>query len=459
MMKTLMAGAASAALALAAGSAQAQLAFPGAVGAGKAVAGGRGGAVHLVTTLADSGPGSLRACVEAAGPRTCIFRVSGTIALQTPFFIKNGSITIPGQSSPGGIQVRLAAQPTDGRTPFNFQDTSQIIVRHLHIRPGFDPNNASFKRASNNALGFERSDDWIVDHVTTGYTADQSMHCFQGAQRWTVSNSMFVRALSFQSHHFGPLLCGDQHRDQVGPGTYVGNLTHKMLRRSPNIKSTGCDFGAIDVVNNLNVAPGEHGISIWDDHAGADGWGTCSNIVGNVGRRVVGFTKSSAALVTDGNLEPGIENRWYAADNLAQNGLRLYGSHETTSPVPSPGPTSTSPVGGGLSVTPAPASQTEAAVMAKAGAFPRDSLDETVLQEVRTNNATKPPTSSVGLPYPAYSGPAAAADADEDGMPSNFELAHGLNPNDPADRNSTGPGGYTWLEIWLDERHREVMGL
>ena len=54
-------------------------AFPGAEGEGRETIGGRGGIVIEVTSLDDSGPGTLRAALEVNAPRTIVFRVSGTI--------------------------------------------------------------------------------------------------------------------------------------------------------------------------------------------------------------------------------------------------------------------------------------------------------------------------------------------------------------------------------------------
>ncbi|HEY3394024.1 MAG TPA: hypothetical protein VGK58_15030, partial [Lacipirellulaceae bacterium] len=44
-------------------------------------------------------------------------------------------------------------------------------------------------------------------------------------------------------------------------------------------------------------------------------------------------------------------------------------------------------------------------------------------------------------------------DTDGDGMPNEFELKNGLDPDDPADRNATGLSelGYTNLEVYLNE--------
>jgi len=82
-----------------------QLAFPTAEGYGKYSVGGRGGKVYEVTTLKSSGPGSLGEAIGASGPRTVVFRVSGTIT--GSYSIKNDNITIAGQTAPGdGICIK-----------------------------------------------------------------------------------------------------------------------------------------------------------------------------------------------------------------------------------------------------------------------------------------------------------------------------------------------------------------
>ena len=43
-------------------------------------------------------------------------------------------------------------------------------------------------------------------------------------------------------------------------------------------------------------------------------------------------------------------------------------------------------------------------------------------------------------------------DSDHDGMPDEFELANGLNPNDPSDGPRIAADGYSNLEHYLNGR-------
>jgi pectate lyase len=112
-----------------------QRAFPTAEGFGAAAKGGRGGSVIYVTNTNEAGEGSLRACVEAAGPRTCIFRTGGTITLdQASLVVRNPYLTIAGETAPGGgIAIRNSDQQPRPSVEIFAHD---VIVRHIRIRPG-----------------------------------------------------------------------------------------------------------------------------------------------------------------------------------------------------------------------------------------------------------------------------------------------------------------------------------
>jgi hypothetical protein len=116
------------------------VAFPGAQGGGANSVGGRGGAVYLVTNTADSGVGSLRTCIDASGPRTCVFRTGGTIALLSTLTVVNPFLTIAGQTAPGGgIQI---TGPSGAQAPGNPSiqvRTHDVVIQYLRIRRGYNP--------------------------------------------------------------------------------------------------------------------------------------------------------------------------------------------------------------------------------------------------------------------------------------------------------------------------------
>ena len=110
-------------------------------GPGSASLGGRAGRVLYVTSLADSGPGTLRAALDAEGARTVIFRVGGTIALQKPLVIRNPYVTVAGQTAPGGgIQLRNDPVAPYGLSADSFTSlvvaSHDVVIRFLRIRPG-----------------------------------------------------------------------------------------------------------------------------------------------------------------------------------------------------------------------------------------------------------------------------------------------------------------------------------
>jgi hypothetical protein len=117
------------------------LAFPGAEGAGAIAVGGRGGTVIPVTNLNDSGTGSLRACMEASGARTCVFRVSGVITLTSVISISSPYLTVAGQTAPGsGITVTYdtatcAAQGSSCQgVVWISPNAHDVVVRYIRFR-------------------------------------------------------------------------------------------------------------------------------------------------------------------------------------------------------------------------------------------------------------------------------------------------------------------------------------
>ena len=144
-------------------------AFPGAEGGGALAVGGRGGAVCKVTNLEDSGPGSLRSCIEMEGPRTVIFEVGGTIKLKSLLRIENPYITIAGQTAPGGgIQLKADKQVDNDSvnlTPMLI-DADHVIIRFLRVRKGFTGSRGNIRVVSGSNI--------ILDHLSMAWSESQN---------------------------------------------------------------------------------------------------------------------------------------------------------------------------------------------------------------------------------------------------------------------------------------------
>ncbi len=141
-------------------------AFPGAEGGGAFSFGGRGGRVFVVTSLADSGPGTFREACESAGPRIVVFNISGVIHLALPIHIRAPYITIAGQSAPGdGICIA-------GRT--THIDTHDVVIRYMRFRRGAT---SLFDR--DDALGGNPVGNIIVDHCSVSWGLDENLSLYR----------------------------------------------------------------------------------------------------------------------------------------------------------------------------------------------------------------------------------------------------------------------------------------
>ena len=128
-----------------------EYAFDGAYGAGAYAKGGRNGLVYHVTTLEDNNSvGSLRYALEQKQPRTIVFDVAGVIDLKSPIVVKNGFVTVAGQTAPGdGICIK--------GNSIDFQ-CNDVIIRYLHFRFGVKDRPASLIVKNQNNI--------IIDHCS-----------------------------------------------------------------------------------------------------------------------------------------------------------------------------------------------------------------------------------------------------------------------------------------------------
>ncbi|UVO51690.1 pectate lyase [Sphingomonas sp. SUN019] len=406
-----------------------RLAFPGAEGHGRGAAGGRGGRIIAVTTLADAGPGSLRACIDAAGPRVCVFRVAGLIRYTTRRpMIQNPFITIAGETAPGGGILIAHAGGKGATTPFVIKDTHDVVVRHIRVRNDRD---GELRRADS-AFIIENSDNVILDHVSSSWARDENVGGYAQNDRITISWSIFAQGTPRHDK------CALLSSDPKGPQrvSFLHNLCAHNGDRNPDVNFA--PGSCVEVVNNVLYDASLQFTEIWESYGG-----TPVNVVGNIYRR--GPSTSREAFAIDRPLIGSTGRaRIYQRDNL------IDGDGIVVPPVAQEAFVA-APVCP-LSLKPAAARDAYPAVLAQAGAFPRDWFDERMVSEVRTRTGhigmpdRTLPLIDAGVPYP---------DSDGDGMADGWERARGLDPavND-AWRDRDGDG-WANLEEFLDFAHRE----
>jgi len=406
-------------------------AFPGAAGFGAVSAGGRGGRIIAVTTLADGGEGSLRACIDANGPRVCVFRVNGTIRFtQRPPWITKPFLTIAGQTAPGG-GITLAHGGGDaGRTPLVIKGTHDVVVRHIRVRP----NLPGGSRKAEDGITIEKSERVIIDHVSASWARDELINGYGDNDNISITNSIF--AFGTPPHDKCALLASDP----VGAQrlSFIGNICAHNGDRNPdlNFPLGSC----VEVVNNVFYNGDSRFAEIWEAFGG-----TPVSLVGNVFIAGPDTPRSLVGIARDSRGATGVASI-YLWDNEARGDFKLVTPNvaevlQAKPPCP-------------LTAQPLSASQAFTNALGRAGAQPRDAVDKEVVSDIRktTGRVGTPPPSVLPDPKPEAPYP----DQDSDGMDDNWERKHGTDAarSDPWDDSNRD--GVPNLEDFLAYRERNV---
>ncbi|WCO03104.1 T9SS type A sorting domain-containing protein [Psychroserpens ponticola] len=220
------------------------LAFPSVEGGGSYTTGGRGGIVVKVTTLNDSGPGSLREALMMTVPRIIVFEVSGNIVLNSriELILENSNFTVAGQSAPeGGITLTNDIFRMGGGWGRPSEPCNNGIFRHIRFR------NARYDGSSDNPQhnGFlsPGAVGLVLDHCSFSFNDDQAIGMsghYGDLLNVTVQNCMF-------SENATGIIAGHSEPYDQGNMTFANNLFIDQTHRTPNI-SGNLQY---DVINNV----------------------------------------------------------------------------------------------------------------------------------------------------------------------------------------------------------------
>jgi pectate lyase len=422
------------------------LAFPGAEGAGKFTKGGRGGDVYHVTTLADSGAGSLREGIKSSkGPRTIVFDISGMIRLKSDLQIKEKSyLTIAGQTAPSkGITLADRA--------LKIRKSNHVVVRYLRIRVGDENKTVP---TNPDCVTVEYDDHIILDHLSLSWGIDGNGD-FRGLKHATVQWSIFSESLHDSGlHRENPHAMCSSFRESAGFATLHHNIYATSRNRHP---STAGGSEVMEFANNINYNwSGCHNLS-----------GEQYNLINNyykvgpmMGDRLpIRYKSKDVKPVShgyfSGNYFDGLPGKYnkdnYTAIDLESGGPD--GKYKNTTRQFYEAKTRFDAGKYKLTKIESAKEAYESCLQLSGCSLVRDTVDERLIKTIinKTGKVIDSQNDVGGWDmYPSVARPA-SFDTDQDGMSDAWERKLGLNPDDPTDGNKDrNNDGFTNLEEYIN---------
>ncbi len=397
-----------------------QLAFPGAEGFGKYAVGGRAGTVVHVTNLNDAGAGSLRDAVSASN-RIVVFDVAGVIKISARIVV-SPNIYIAGQTAPGeGITVY--------GNGWSFSGANNSICRYIKIRMGI------VGSSGDDANGIANGHDMIFDHCSISWGRDETFSInAPTTARVTIQNCIMSQGLL--THSAGGLIQNDsgitlyrnlyadngtRNNKIKGRNQYVNNIVYNWSAGAYIMGGDSEGESFVNAVSNLFIQGPIPGVSPFS--------------VGN----------SLFHIYQTDNLSDSNHNGIFDPHVIQQS---EFGGGPDFQATPYPYP-----------ILPTIAANTllDQSLPTVGACLPyRDFVDYYVVNEVKSlglkgqfiGNETALP---FGVPTAWYLWPGTKrTDTDNDGIPDDWETAHGLNPNSAADAMIITANGYTNIENFIN---------
>jgi pectate lyase len=399
--------------------------------------------------------------MEAAGPRICVFRVSGTITLESAIRVSSPYLTVAGQTSPGGVQIKGSGRPEGDWGVWCVNGAHDIILRHLRVRVGGNMQHD----AGNNILFYGTAEagvhDVIVDHCSVCWGSDTQLDWYGSYLDRATFQWNIIAEADMGSHIGGnraPKNITLHHNLYANLGSRTPLMQHADVFdfRNNVIYNWNGNNSAVfgqwalnssafgNVVDNLWLAGPESGYPYLNvgnggpvriDGSAADAGGTKLYLSGNRGPQCpdgcandwVGHgvnTWDYYEFKHDGSTHVVDQAQYDAGKPFAAPAVRL------------------DPVGELLEK-----------VLAGVGAYKpsRDVIDLRIVKSVRDGTGTYRVNGGGPWPDLAAGAPAPPADSDHDGMPDAWEKAHGLDCGSAADGAAFAANGYTNVENYLNE--------